>query len=134
MGASPKYPSPLQQLSELMVAARREGVPFEEFWTTAVRPELPLVMVTTLNPPEGCVRWPTDRNDRVTWKGAILGSKDGWRRVYERQPPTKEEAAIAFLAPDGAESFEALAEVAEMRQRAELGDGFECDSRLPSAA
>lgn len=99
-----------------MVEARRRGLTFEEFWQEAIRQGCALVMVTTPDPPRGAVRWPTDRNDRVNWQAAIIASKAGWHRAYDRQRPTESEAALAFLAP----GLAALDEVAEERAADEM--------------
>lgn len=118
MAAPARYVAPHKQLGSLMVRARRRGISFEEFWQEAVRPGETLVMVTTANPPAGAVRWPTDRNDRVTWQHAIKGAKDGWRRAYEREAPAPAELALRALA----DSLDLLA------------DGFEARGELPFAA
>jgi hypothetical protein len=55
-------------------------------------------MVTTPDPPPGAVRWPTDRNDRVSWQAALSSAKEGWRRAYERDEPTAGDAALVLLA------------------------------------
>lgn len=107
MAAPTKYATPLEQLIELATQAIRDGVEFETFWLRAVRPGMTIVMTTTKNAPEGAIRWPTDRNDRVTWQGAILDAQDGIRRAYEKEPPTVHEAGLMFLAPH----FEAMREV-----------------------
>jgi hypothetical protein len=140
MAPQPTYDSPHVQLGRLMVQARRDGLDFEAWWTIAVRPRAchdcgvealsspcecgcrrvdgpALVMANTIDPPAGAVRWPTDRDDRVTWQAAIMESKDGWRRAFEGVAPTKQEAALAFLAP----GLAALDEVARERERDELG-------------
>lgn len=103
------YAPPHKQLGRLMIAARRRGLSFEEWWSEAVRPRKPLVMVTHPNPPAGAVRWPTDRNDRVTWQAATNEAREGWRRAYERETPTRAEEAIAFLG----DAIGALAATAE---------------------
>lgn len=116
-----------------MVAARRRGLSFEAFWEEAVRPGLPLVMVTHPDPPAGAVQWPTDRNDRVTWQAAINGSKAGWQRSFERRPPTPQEAALLLLAP----ALGALDVVADERARDELREKYAeavAPGALPSAA
>jgi hypothetical protein len=101
------YPKPHRQLGVLMVLARRRGLTFEEFWREAVRPGLPLVMTNTPEPPAGAVRWPSDRNDRVE-------SEQAWRRAYNREPPTRAENALAFLA-DALDAWATLAdELAEI--------------------
>lgn len=109
MAAPTKYPSPLQQMHELAIEARAAGLDFDQWWEQAIRPGRTIVMVTTKNPPAGAVLWPTDRNDRVTWMGAIEDSKEGWRRAYVKAPPTIHEAALRLLAP----GLAALDEVAE---------------------
>jgi hypothetical protein len=106
------------------------GWSFERFWSEAVRPDRPLVMTTSKHPPEGAIRWPTDRNDRLTWRGAICGSKEGWRRAYEGEAPTEQEAALAMLAP----GLDALDVVARERAAGELAEGIEAQDALPSAA
>jgi len=80
-----------------MVAARRRGLSFEEFWREAMQTGSPTVMVTTPHPPEGAVQWPTDRADRVNWQVALASAKDGWRRAFERLEPTPEERALSVL-------------------------------------
>lgn len=102
-----------------MVAARRRGLTFDEFWQEAVRPQCSIVMVTTPDPPRGAVRWPTDRTDRLNWQAAINSSKAGWHRAYERRRPSEPEAALDILRP----GLAALEEVAEARAEAELDDG-----------
>lgn len=116
MAPQPTYDPPHVQLGRLMVEARRQGMDFEAWWAAAVRPGKALVMVTHPQPPDGAVQWPTDRNDRVTWQHAIVDSKEGWRRAFEQEQPTPQEAALAFLAP----GLEALGEVAEERAHDEL--------------
>lgn len=94
------YEAPHVQLGRLMIAARRRGLSFDDFWMEAIRPGKSLVMVTHAAPPEGCVRWPTDRNDRITWMSAINGVVDGWRRAYERRAPTRAELALMVIADE----------------------------------
>lgn len=101
-----------------MVAARRRGLTFSEFWEEAIRPGCAIVMVTAVSPPRGAVRWPTDRNDRINWHAAIIASKAGWHRAYERRRPTIEEAALQFLAP-GLEALDALAEALDTGEPAD---------------
>lgn len=127
------YAPPHVQLGELMVAGRRRGLSFEAWWREAVRPREAIVMTSTPDPPERCVLWPSHGPDRVTWHAAILGSKDGWRRAFERVPPTPQEAALALLAP----GLDALDRVAHERQRDELGErrgGIEPQEAVASAA
>jgi hypothetical protein len=98
-----------------MVAARRRGLSFEDFWCEAMRPRASTVMVTTPNPPAGAVRWPTDRNDRVSWQAALSSAKDGWRRAYERVERKPGEEALAYLADE----IGALADAAAVLDKAE---------------
>lgn len=130
MAPRPTYDPPHVQLGQLMLAARRSGTSFEEWWEEAVRPGESLVLTSTPDPRARCVRWPSDYHDRATWRAAVLGSKDGWRRAFEREPPTEQEAALALLAP----GLEALDSVADERAAGELGDGIEAQRALPSAA
>lgn len=130
MAPRPTYDPPHVQLGRLMVLARRRGLAFDVWWEEAVRPGKALVMTNSPHPPDGCVRWPSDRNDRVTWQSAIHGSKEGWRRAYERAEPTSHEAALAFLAP----GLEALDAVATDRADDELHAGIGARDAVPSAA
>lgn len=133
MAPQPTYESPHVQLGRLMVAARRRGLSFEEFWMEAVRPRKPIVMVTHPDPPEGAVRWPTDRNQRVDWQVGISGSKEGWQRAYERRVPTRSEAALGLLAP-GLEALDAVAEERAEDELASRRTGIEQHAAVPSAA
>lgn len=133
MAPQPTYEPPHVQLGRLLLAARRRGLSFDEAWNEAVRPGKTVVMTNTPNPPAGAVRWPSDRNDRVTWQAATLDAKDGWRRAYDREPPSKQEAALALLAP----GLDALGEVAEDRAGDELASrraGIEARQAVPLAA
>lgn len=130
MAPPPIHEAPHVQLRRLAVAARGRGLSFEEFWTEAVREQASLVMTNHPDPPVGAVRWPTDRNDRKAWQGAIYGSRDGWRRAYEGLPAPAEEGALGILA-DG---FAAMDEVACEREADELDRGLSTRERLPSAA
>lgn len=99
MAPQPTYDPPHQQLGRLMVLARRRGLDFEAWWEEAVRPGRPLVMTNSQHPPVGAVRWPSDRNPRVEWLAAIVGTKEAWRRAFERETPTPQEAALSLLSP-----------------------------------
>lgn len=105
-----------------MVLARRRGLTFDQWWAEAMRPGQPLVMVTHPSPPAGAVRWPTDRNDRVTWQSALNGAKDGWRRAFEQRDPSPAERAVRDLG----DAIDALVvdaeELAEIAAEAELLD------------
>lgn len=104
------YESPQVQLGRLMLAARRRGQDFEDFWAEAVREGRSLVMTNHKNPPPNCVRWPTDRNDRQAWQFAIMQTKDAWRRAYERIEPTPAERAMAVLGEAITRQARAIAE------------------------
>ncbi len=99
MAPSPTYAAPHVQLGRLMVAARRRGVSFEEWWEEAMRPGASLVMQTHPNPPAGAVRWPTDRADRVAWQQALTATREAWRGSFMRRPATSAERALGVLAP-----------------------------------
>lgn len=110
MGAPKRYPPPHKQLGELMIEARRQAMTFDAFWMRAVRPEKGqrIVMVTDEDPPPGCVLWPTDPKDRREWRHAITTTKEGWRRAYYREPPSKPEDAVRYLG-DALSELEGLA-------------------------
>lgn len=98
MPAQQIYAAPHEQLGKLAVEARRNGVPFEEFWVCAVRPHRsPIVTKNTIDPPAGAIIWPHDSNDRATAIKAALEAKDVWRRAYEGIEPTRAELAIGVL-------------------------------------
>lgn len=101
MGATARYEAPHAQLCQLATEAIRRGEDFEVFWQRAVRPGEPLVRMKHPNPPASAVRWPTDYYEADAWYEAITGSKDGWRRAYEREPAPSCEAALVFLANEG---------------------------------
>lgn len=115
MGAPKRYAAPHKQLGELMLEARRRGETFDEFWLRAVRPEKwqRIVMVTDREPPEDCVLWPTDPKDRREWRSAILQTRDGWRRSFERLPKTSRDSAVAVLA-DMLDELDGLASDGEL--------------------
>lgn len=88
-----------EQIRDLAIEARRDGVSFDEFWLRAVRPGLsPRVNVETRNPPPTAVVWPRDSYECANALAAAAASKDTWRRAYERQPPTPGDRALAILA------------------------------------
>jgi hypothetical protein len=97
MAPKPIHEQPHSQVRRLAEAARREGLDFEVFWARAVREGASLVMTNHPAPPEGAVRWPTDRNDRLGWQRAIYDSKDGWRRAYYGEPAPPCERALTML-------------------------------------
>ena len=99
MGAHARYPAAHEQLRELAVRARREGLSFDAFWERAVRPKA--TPVTWNMPPDerpaGAVVWPSDSQDRATSRGATLGAKAAWKRAYNRAPATRADRAAAHL-------------------------------------
>jgi hypothetical protein len=99
--AEQRHESPPEQLGRLAQTARRQGLPFDEFWLRAVRPGLPAVRVTTPaeKRPEGAIAWPHDHRDRQAAAAALEATKEGWRRAYEQVPPRPGEVALALLAP-----------------------------------
>lgn len=99
MGAAPKYPTPLQQLSELMLEYRKAGLSFDEAWACTRRPDKPLARVGSAKAPAGCIIWPRDRLESRMWVKAIDSSEEGWRRAYERRPPSQSEKSLALLEP-----------------------------------
>lgn len=135
MAPTPTHESPQVQLGRLMLAARRRGLDFDTWWDEAVREGQALVMTNYevtygKPPPAGCIRWPTDRNDRVAWQFGIRESKEAWRRVYERAEPTPGDRAIAVIA----ESIGALDRVADERGDTELDSAMKPQAALRSAA
>lgn len=97
--APQRYPAPHEQLLQLALDARREGLSFDAFWKRAVRPGQPPVRVNSLAPPAGAVLWPRDTTDRKVAYAAISESREAWRRAYDREHPTAGEAALALLSP-----------------------------------
>lgn len=101
MAARQRYPTPPQQLRELAGYYRGIGASFEEFWEATVRPGRPPVATTTparLRPAHTII-WPSDSQDCRSWREAMAGVKDGWRRAYEGIPPTSGERSLTLLAP-----------------------------------
>lgn len=117
------HEQPQHQLLRLAFEAREEGLDFDAFWTRAVREARSLVMTNHASPPEGAVRWPTDRSDRKSWQHAIHGSKEGWRRAYEGTPAPMCEQALAMLSEafslldDAAATLAAREETAAEQER-----------------
>jgi hypothetical protein len=120
---------PHQQLVELGKRARDRGLTFAEFWTEAVREGLPLIMTNHKSPPAGAVRWPTDRNDRRAWMGAIVTTRESWQRNYERLECPPHERALRMLG----DSIGAIDRAAAAAGR-ENTDGIGVSSRVKSAA
>lgn len=110
------YKPPHEQLYELLVEARVEGLSFEDAWVRAMRPGKPIIMVTAEDPPHGAIRWPTDSKERIAWQGALRSVKDSWRRTYQGRPATSRERAAVVLAehlrPDGIRDRRAVASAA----------------------
>lgn len=130
MAPTPTYDSPGVQLRRLAARARRLDVPFDEFWTQAVREGRSLVMTNHPNPPKGAVLWPTDRNDRKAWQFGIHTAKEGWRRAYEGIEALSCERAMSILG----DAIGALDNVASQRAEGELVDAIGAQAALPSAA
>jgi hypothetical protein len=129
MAAPTKYASPLDQMIELATEAirgrdadGRPRTPFDDFWDLAMRPGKTIVMTTTPNPPAGAIRWPTDRNDRVTWQGALEEIREGFQRAYEGTPANVHEQGLAFLAPVLKVVRDAADDVEREREQDELAD------------
>lgn len=97
MAPNPTYDPPNVQLGRLMVDARRRGLDFEAWWQEAVEPGKE-VLTSMDNPPAGAVRWPSDYHERGDWKVAVDGTKEGWRRAFERHEPSAGDLALELLA------------------------------------
>jgi hypothetical protein len=96
--ARQRYDAPHEQLRQLGVEAKREGISFKDFWERSVRPGVsPLITTETPAPPTYAVVWPRDSGDRANAITAIRGTEDGWRRAYEEVPPAPRETALAVL-------------------------------------
>lgn len=135
MAPAPTHESPQVQLGHLMIDARRRGLEFDAWWEEAVREDKPLVMTnyeaTYGKPaPPGCIRWPTDRNDRRAWQFGIRESRAAWKRVYERADPTPGDRAMSLIA----DSIGVLDRVADERADAELDSAMKPQAALRSAA
>lgn len=130
MAPPPTHLQPHVQLTLLAIAARRRGLSFEAFWREAIREGKPPVMTNRADPPSGCVRWPTDTNERVSWQKAIGEMREGWRRAYEREEPTPGEQAVLMLG----EGIGALARVSDARAAEELDRALPAQAALVSAA
>lgn len=110
-----------------MAESKRCRVPFGLAWALAVRPGRPIVMVTHPAPPAGAILWPTDRNDRITWRVAIEATRDGWRRAFDGFEATDGERALLLLSP----ALEALGEPVELD---DYRAGIAQQGAIPSAA
>lgn len=88
---------PNEQLVDLLLEARVEGLRFEDAWERAIRPGRRLVLTSTDAPPAGALRWPTDSSDRLAWRAAIFAIKDQYRRAYELRPATRRERSVTVL-------------------------------------
>ena len=101
MVAHQLYPLPATQMVRLARDARREGLSFEDFWERAVRPDLPVIMTTTLSRqiPPGCVVWPSDSQASKEWRTVTADVRDAWESAYEALPATGAERALRRLAP-----------------------------------
>jgi len=88
-----------EQIRDLAIDARREGICFDEFWERAIRPGAkPRVNVETQDPPPTAVVWPRDSYECANALAAAAASKDTWRRAYDLEPPTPGDRALAILA------------------------------------
>lgn len=101
MPAQQRYDAPHEQLRDLGVEAKREGLSFEEFWARSVRtgesPAVTTESARTIEPPAGAVVWPRDSIDHANARAAINGTKEGWRRAYEGEPATQGDRALLIL-------------------------------------
>lgn len=102
MPARQRYDAPHEQLRALGMQARREGLPFEIFWSRALRPgDAPILTTETVRSmqplPLGAIVWPKDSGDRANAQAAIRGTEEGWRRAYEGVPPNQGEVALTVL-------------------------------------
>jgi hypothetical protein len=94
MAGRRKYPTPHEQLGELMIEARREGLTFRAFWLRAIRPgKAPVVWrMPEADRPYGAVVWSNDSEIRAVDRGIYEDSnvKAGWQRAYERRPEKRD--------------------------------------------
>lgn len=81
------------------MTAKSEGLGFEDFWTRALRPGRALVTRHWSDLPDDCVVWPRDTFDRQNAMAAIYETRDGWRRAYEGENPTRQELALSAIGP-----------------------------------
>lgn len=97
MAAPRKYANPIEQLRELLHESREAGLDFDAAWRRARRPGCKPVMVTDPDPPDGAVRWPSDRADRVGWLAAVDECEEAWRSAYDRMPQQSRERAVGII-------------------------------------
>jgi predicted nucleic acid-binding Zn ribbon protein len=71
----------LEQLAD----ARRAGVSFADAFPDAVAEALAVVAP----------------DERAGWRDALHGSVEGWRRGWDRVPPTRAEGALLLVAENG---------------------------------
>lgn len=81
----------------LLAEARRRGMNFEAAWDEVVRPRGRTFFTTSSDVPELALRWSTDQQTRKADRDAILATKEGWRRCYDREPPTRADVALTVL-------------------------------------
>lgn len=86
---------------ELARAARAEGVVFEDWWETAVRPGRPPVRTTTPDEEKlaGAIVWPHDSQDCRSWRDATDDAREGWARAYANLPASQNEESLGVLGP-----------------------------------
>lgn len=150
MPAPQRYPTPGEQLVLLAVQAREEGLSFDEFWERAVPTQEPIRHKTSgrvltdaegrprLRPcrvlprvgeeAPGAVLWPRDTRDRRDAYEATCAMKEGWRRAYEKEPPTPAERAMSALRP----FLAALADSEEEEDDDSEGSPFGVEVPLPA--
>jgi hypothetical protein len=93
-----RHAAPEETIVGLLAAARREGRSFDDAWYRTVEGNGKLVMTNDPRPPTGCILWSTDRDARNESVAAIQGSREFYRRAYDREPPTAADRAVTALA------------------------------------
>jgi hypothetical protein len=73
--------------------------PFDVAWDRIVKPEGPLLLTSMPDAAWGVVLWSSDSSARTRDRAAFLGTRQAWRRAYERRPPTTRECAASQLLP-----------------------------------
>jgi len=86
-----------EQIVPLLAAARRKGLSFDESWLIVVEGGGRMVMTNDPRPPPLAIRWPTDRDNRIDSYAAIQGTKEAYRRAFEREPATAADRAVLAL-------------------------------------
>jgi hypothetical protein len=91
-----RHRDPLEQVRELLTAARDAGVAFEKAWEATVE-RRPMVLVTDRCPPADVVHWPTDGDERRAAMAALAETREVWRRAYEGEPAGAADRAVLAL-------------------------------------